>query len=137
MNTRNYFFLILFFSLGLLGTKTAQSATTGTSDYGNEIYTNVKLVSSESELVGWRIQIIQASSRVYVLLQEFEGVAQNPCLIEATIVGSTLHFDLPKSCYGEGDFTGFLQGKWLIGNFSNGMLGPDGEKKMKLRRISQ
>lgn len=106
------------------------------SDFANEVFSNVRLIAVENDLVGWRIQIVRSASQTYVLVQSFEGTPQVPCLAKAQLEpNGTLQFDLPSSCEVQGRFKGKLQKQVLVGEFLNGMKGPDGERVMTLKRL--
>lgn len=105
-------------------------------DFANEAYSNVRLIKVENDLVGWRVQIIRTASLAYVLVQSFEGAPQPPCLAPADLrVNGVIQFELPASCAVQGRFSGKIHGKAIVGNFSNGMTGPNGETTMTLLRI--
>lgn len=107
------------------------------ADFGNEVFSNVRLVDAEGDLVGWRFQLIRVHSRNSVLVQSFEGQPQVPCLASAQIDQSgKIEFDFPNHCDLRGRFIGQIEGSVLIGQFLNGMRGPDGEIVMTLRRIT-
>jgi len=106
-------------------------------DYANTVYSNVRLVKKENDLVGLRIQIIQSSPQKYVLVQFFEGVAQAPCLAKMKVDEKNfLQFDLPEDCSTRGFFKAKFGKNTLIGGFENGITGPNGEVVMTLRKIS-
>ena len=106
-------------------------------DFANEAYSNVRLIKAENDWVGWRIQIVRSADQTYVLVQSFEGTPQVPCLAKAQLgVAGSLQFELPTGCDLRGRFTGKLQKNTLVGGFSNGMKGPDGETVMTLKRIA-
>lgn len=105
-------------------------------DFANEVFSNVRLIKGENDLVGWRIQIVRSATQTYVLVQSFEGTPQVPCLAKAEIdMAGSVQFDLPPACDLQGRFTGKIQKSALVGGFSNGMKGPDGEAVMTLKRL--
>jgi hypothetical protein len=131
---RNMWLHVLFF-LGLSVT-TEISFAGKVIDYANEVYSNVRLIEVEGDLVGWRIQIIRTNSQPYVLVQSFEGTPQPPCLVPMYMTGNgTIQFNLPIACTVQGSFTGKFRGNAIVGSFSNGMIGPDGETMMTLSRV--
>lgn len=107
------------------------------NDFANEVFSNVKLIESENDVVGWRIQIVHAPTRTYVMAQSFEGVPQAPCLTEAEFANGNLRFEFPKGCQVQGVFSGVVRGNVLVGGFSYGMVGPDGEARITLKRLSR
>lgn len=112
------------------------NASAAGQDYANEIFTNVKHIKIEGDLIGWRIQLIRSSQRAYALVQGFEGEPQPPCLVPARIDGNgDLEFEMAQNCDVRGRFVGRIKGNALIGEFKNGMRGPDGEVVMTLRRV--
>lgn len=105
-------------------------------DFANEAFSNVRLINVENDLVGWRIQIVRSASQTYALVQSFEGTPQVPCLAKVQIdTAGSVQFDLPPACDLQGRFTGKIQKSALVGGFSNGMKGPDGEEVMTLKRL--
>lgn len=112
------------------------AAASPASDFANEAFSNVRLVKTENDLVGWRIQIVRSAVQAYVLVQSFEGTPQVPCLAKAQLDrAGAIQFDLPPSCDVQGHFKGKIQKNVLVGGFSNGMKGPDGETVMTLKRV--
>lgn len=107
-------------------------------DFSNESYSNVRLIIGENDLVGWRIQIIKSESQAFVLVQGFEGVPMVPCLAEAKLASNgLLKFNLPVSCAVSGRFEGMINGDSIVGKFSNGITGPNGETVMTLDKINK
>lgn len=124
----------LLFAWG--GLAAAQVAVEPVQDFANEVFSNVRLIAVENDLVGWRIQIVRSAAQTYVLVQLFEGTPQAPCLAKALVdPAGTVQFDLPPNCDLRGRFTGKIQKSALIGGFSNGMKGSDGEAVMTLKRV--
>jgi hypothetical protein len=110
-------------------------ATCG-DDPANRAFSDIVTTELEGDRSGWRMQLIQGKDSAYALVQGFEGVPLEPCLVPASVKGDgSIEFVLPTSCSSPGTFRGIVRNGHIVGVFNNGMTGPRGERLLDLREL--
>ncbi|MDR6537581.1 hypothetical protein [Variovorax soli] len=113
----------------------AFSADGAQRDWGNRVYSNVRLHEMEGDLTGWRIQIIQSEKEDYALIQAFEGVPSSPCLVRIEWQGNKFRSSPPQTCDFQSEIRGKIEKNRLIIEFPAGVQGAPNQKKAVLPLI--
>ena len=103
-------------------------------DWGNAVYSNVRLIKAEGDLIGWRFQVIHSNRKNFILLQAFEGEPLAPCLAAAEIQRNLIKAKLPDDCSYNGIISGEIKGGKMFLDFSS--VENSGRKKEMLLLIN-
>lgn len=98
------------------------------------IYSDMSIHEESGDLLGIEVFVVLSTKGYSVVFQSSEGWPAVPVVAPAKIEGDTIAFDLPPHCAYAGRFTGTVTEEGITGTFSEGRLGRDGNKIIRLKK---